>query len=371
MITAVVAFAALVTVTQVSSAADRRRGGGGGNRAAANAAAAACQNQNAAQANAAAGNAAAGNAAAGNAAAGKAAAGNAAAGNAAAGNAAAAGQANQAAAAGQNRRNTRMGPRGVPDGGAGEVAPAQQNGRQVNNVPGDGQAAGNAVAQAAACAQGRGRNKNNANANANAANANADAANADAAAQAAAAAKAGNQGFLGNNCDNSKLTAHDGFQNGNRCVSTAFGEVAAANNNPSLIIARAPSQVKAGQAFTIDVSTQNLIRDRFLAAAQGGYYKESAFLANGLTRGHFHTACRILQSAANAPEPDPVPAFFVATEDGGGSGNPDTVSVNVTGLNPAGMYQCASWAGDGSHRIPMMERANQTPAFDTVRVQVQ
>src|SRR3712207_8007833 len=32
--------------------------------------------------------------------------------------------------------------------------------------------------------------------------------------------------------------------------------------------------------------------------------------------------------------------------------------------------QCAVWAGDGSHRIPMMERANQTPAFDTTRIEV-
>jgi hypothetical protein len=35
-----------------------------------------------------------------------------------------------------------------------------------------------------------------------------------------------------------------------------------------------------------------------------------------------------------------------------------------------GTAQCAVWAGDGSHRIPMMERANQTPAFDTTRIQV-
>jgi hypothetical protein len=35
-----------------------------------------------------------------------------------------------------------------------------------------------------------------------------------------------------------------------------------------------------------------------------------------------------------------------------------------------GTAQCASWAGDGSHRIPMMERANQNPAFDTARIQV-
>ena len=65
-----------------------------------------------------------------------------------------------------------------------------------------------------------------------------------------------------------------------------------------------------------------------------------------------------------------VPAFFVATEDSKGGREPDTVTINVPGLPDAGLAQCASWAGDGSHRIPMMERANQTPAFDTVRIRV-
>jgi len=46
------------------------------------------------------------------------------------------------------------------------------------------------------------------------------------------------------------------------------------------------------------------------------------------------------------------------------------VTINIPGLPTAGLAQCASWAGDGSHRIPMMERANQTPAFDTVRIRV-
>jgi hypothetical protein len=46
------------------------------------------------------------------------------------------------------------------------------------------------------------------------------------------------------------------------------------------------------------------------------------------------------------------------------------VTINVPGIKSAGTAQCASWAGDGSHRIPMMERANQTPAFDAVRIKV-
>ncbi|GLY04523.1 hypothetical protein [Actinoplanes sp. NBRC 101535] len=179
-----------------------------------------------------------------------------------------------------------------------------------------------------------------------------------------------NLGILTNTCDTSQLPPHDGFQNGNRCVSTEFGEVGAAANNPTLLITKAPTQVRRNQAFTIQVSTRNLIRDRFLAAGQGGYYVESSVLQGGLVRGHFHTACRILDSTRQAPAPDPVPAFFVATEDSKGGAQADTVNIQVPGLAQAGTFQCSSWAGDGSHRIPMMERANQTPALDSVRVRV-
>ncbi|MEU4693429.1 hypothetical protein [Actinoplanes sp. NPDC023714] len=177
-------------------------------------------------------------------------------------------------------------------------------------------------------------------------------------------------GILTNSCDTSTLQAHDGFQKGDRCVSTEFGEVGAAANNPTLLITSAPSQVRRNQAFTLRISTRNLIRDRFLAAGQGGYYVESSVLQNGLVRGHFHTACRMLAGTRSAPDPAPVPAFFVATEDSRGGSTPDTVTIQVPGLPESGTAQCASWAGDGSHRIPMMERANQTPALDAVRIRV-
>jgi hypothetical protein len=177
--------------------------------------------------------------------------------------------------------------------------------------------------------------------------------------------------ILGNTCEGTSLAAHTGFQDGNRCVSTEFGEVGTADKNPSLLITSAPRSVLVNQFFDITVSTRNLVRDRFLKAADGGYYKESSFLtAEGLVRGHFHTACRMLAATNEAPDPAPVPAFFVATEDGKGGADADTVTIRVLGLPQAGIAQCAAWAGDGSHRIPMMQRANQIPAFDSVRITV-
>jgi hypothetical protein len=174
--------------------------------------------------------------------------------------------------------------------------------------------------------------------------------------------------ILGNSCENSQMEPHDGFQLGNKCVSTAFGEVGEAADNPTLLISRSPLRVRVNQAFTMQVSTRNLVRNRFLAAKNGGYYRESAYLnEDGLVQGHFHTACRML-TGRQAPDPEPVPVFFLATEDGGGGAEPDVVTVSIPGLASTGIAQCAAWAGDGSHRVPMMQRANQIPAFDAVRI---
>jgi hypothetical protein len=167
------------------------------------------------------------------------------------------------------------------------------------------------------------------------------------------------------------LTPHTGFQVAPACVSTAFGAVAAQDKDPSLLITNSPRFVRANTAFTLKVSTRNLVRDRFLGAAAGGYYLESSVLtSDGLQRGHFHTACRMLASLNVAPDPAAVPAFFLATQDNAGGATPDTVTISVPGLPSRGIAQCTVWAGDGSHRVPMMQRANQTPAIDSVRILV-
>jgi hypothetical protein len=186
---------------------------------------------------------------------------------------------------------------------------------------------------------------------------------------------------LGTDCSESNLEDHDGFQNGNRCVSVSHGEVPGADKAPSLLItgifidgqrrsvSAGPIVINRGQAFEIEVSTRNLVRDRFLAAGQGFYYAEASFLDdNGVVRGHFHSACNVLPNDREAPDMEGIPAFFVATEDGGGGEEPDRIRVAVAGIATAGIVQCASWAGDGGHRTPMMQRANQRPAFDAVRI---
>ena len=175
------------------------------------------------------------------------------------------------------------------------------------------------------------------------------------------------------------LPPHAGHPTGAAsCVGTQFGERAAQENNPTLLIVEAPSTVRPGEDIEMQVSIRNLVRDAFPVAAHGGYYSEPAELTpQGLTRGHMHAACRVLASNEEAPPPDRATAF-AAIEDGNGGAAPDTVEVHLSGrdtqgaaLFPTGsLLQCAAWAGDSSHRIPMDAFPNQVPAFDAVRVTV-
>lgn len=187
----------------------------------------------------------------------------------------------------------------------------------------------------------------------------------------------GNNGLdvLGTTCDESGLAPHTGFQAEEaQCVDTQMGEVSAAENNPTLLITDFPDQVGVEETFTITVSTRNLVRDRFLGAGDGGYYLESSFLdGNGIQRGHFHTGCLNLVDGNIAPEASTTldPQFFAAVEDGGGGADADFVEVEVPGLSEPGLYRCMVWAGDGSHRVPMMSFARQQIAVDAVRITVE
>ena len=176
--------------------------------------------------------------------------------------------------------------------------------------------------------------------------------------------------ILGSSCEDSNLEVHNGFQEAPRCVQTSHGEVTTQDKNPGLLIVGFPEEVRSGQNIRLKVSSRNLVRDRFLAAGTGGYYKEMGFLnEDGLTRGHFHAACRLIGNGKQALVSDRQ-ASFRAVEDGRGGAGADTVVVTLPGLKGKGQAQCAVWAGDGSHRMPMMQFANQIPAFDAVRLNI-
>ena len=193
----------------------------------------------------------------------------------------------------------------------------------------------------------------------------------DASASIAAACGSGSPG--------GQLPDHDGHPTtASSCVQTPFGAVSAQEKNPTLLIVAAPSTITPGQDIELRVSVRNLVRDDFPTSAHGGYLSEPASLTSqGFTRGHVHSACRVLPNTQEAPQPDRVTAFM-AIEDGGGGAAPDTVEVHLPGRDVEGrelfaagsLVQCTAWAGDGSHRVPMDAFPNQMPAVDAVRINV-
>ena len=171
----------------------------------------------------------------------------------------------------------------------------------------------------------------------------------------------------------SQLPPHTGFQDGNRCVSTEFGEVGTADKNPTLLITAAPRASGSASSSTSGQHPQPgprpVPRGRAGRLLQGELVPHRRRAWSAATSTPRAGCCHV--DHAGARRPHPVPAFFVATEDGGGGADARHVTINVPGMPSAGTAQCASWAGDGSHRIPMMQRANQIPAFDSVRITVQ
>jgi hypothetical protein len=170
---------------------------------------------------------------------------------------------------------------------------------------------------------------------------------------------------LSKSCDDSPLPTHDGFQKGNTCVAVDSGEVS--DKTPTVLITRAPRVVPEGRDFQVAISSRNLVRDRFLAAATGGYYAERSVLnPQGVQRGHSHVWVQDIGSGRTAPDADAAPLdFFKAVEDNGAG----DFTVTVTGLTPGLKKLCVNDA-DNSHRTAMTKAAKLAMPYDCVRLLV-
>jgi hypothetical protein len=178
---------------------------------------------------------------------------------------------------------------------------------------------------------------------------------------------AGGPQILTDTCADSQLPPHDGFERAPRCVATDAGEVPVAT--PAVLISHFPRLARAGRPFQVTLSTRNLVRDRFLKAAEGGYYKEMSVLdQGGIVRGHLHVYVQGLTDGATVPDADATPLeFFRAVEDGGGGAGVSRVAVAVGGL-AAGPKRLCVTLGDGSHRVPLMRAAKLAAGIDCVRM---
>src|SRR6266511_394231 len=164
-------------------------------------------------------------------------------------------------------------------------------------------------------------------------------------------------------CGDSPLTVNDGFQKGNTCVAVDSGEVS--DKTPAVLITRAPRRVAAGQDFQISISSRNVVRDRFLAAATGGYYAERSVLnPQGIQRGHSHVWVQDIGSGRTAPDADAAPLdFFKAVEDNGDG----DFTLTITALTAGNKKLCVNDA-DGSHRTAMTKAAKLAMPYDCVRL---
>ena len=168
---------------------------------------------------------------------------------------------------------------------------------------------------------------------------------------------------LSKDCGDSPLTVNDGFQKGNTCVAVDSGEVS--DKTPAVLITRAPRRVASGVDFQISISSRNVVRDRFLAAATGGYYAERSVLnPQGIQRGHSHVWVQDIGSGRTAPDADAAPLdFFKAVEDNGDG----DFTLTITALNPGNKKLCVNDA-DGSHRTAMTKAAKLAMPYDCVRL---
>src|SRR6266545_4343420 len=168
---------------------------------------------------------------------------------------------------------------------------------------------------------------------------------------------------LSKDCGDSPLTVNDGFQKGNTCVAVDSGEVS--DKTPAVLITRAPRRVASGVDFQISISSRNVVRDRFLAAATGGYYAERSVLnPQGIQRGHSHVWVQDIGSGRTAPDADAAPLdFFKAVEDNGDG----DFTLTITGLTAGNKKLCVNDA-DGSHRTAMTKAAKLAMPYDCVRL---
>ncbi len=166
---------------------------------------------------------------------------------------------------------------------------------------------------------------------------------------------------------------HDGFQKAPACVSTAFGEVRPSRQGPVAAHHRLPAAVVRAE-HRVHAQGQHQQPGARPVPRRGGRRLLPREL-RAQRQGHPARALPHRVPDAVQPErPRPTPPRCPPSSWRRRTTAAAPPRTRCRSTSPVcrrrGIAQCTVWAGDGSHRIPMMERANQTPAFDSVRILV-
>jgi len=169
-----------------------------------------------------------------------------------------------------------------------------------------------------------------------------------------------------NFCQDSGLTAHNGSQIANTCVSLEIGELPSINNMVSCLIVKPfnEQRIKRNTNFTVSIKISNLSTGFFSDPAVDYYQIRQTLDGNGIIEGHSHVT---IQKLVNTNIPDPrVFAFFKGLNDKAVNGVLSVVVAN--GLPETGRYRICTMNSANSHQPVVMPVAQRGAQDDCVRI---
>lgn len=147
------------------------------------------------------------------------------------------------------------------------------------------------------------------------------------------------------------------------CNTTPMGRLLAKNKLPSSTFKSPPnfSTIPANQAFTIEMTTSNMVTGNFVNAAANYYIAPAQTDASGTLIAHTHVAIQKMDSFDQSTLLDPLTfTFFKGLNDPAVNG---IVSTTVAGGVPAGFYRMASINSAANHQ-PVLSSVEEHGSLD-------
>ena len=124
----------------------------------------------------------------------------------------------------------------------------------------------------------------------------------------------------------------------------------------------------AGQDFTVEIDTDNLITGFFTNPDVTYYSAPQQLNENGQVKGHAHLTIQNIGSLRSTQAPDPSQfAFFKGLNEAGSEG---VLSAEVEGGLPAGAYRLCTLVSAMNHQPVLMPVAQRGAQDDCIRFEV-